>query len=50
MLTAITKAIPAWSITWPAPIERTNSTCGGRIGGTGAPGGGSAISVLTDSP
>jgi hypothetical protein len=25
-------------------------SCGGRIGGTGAPGGGSAISVLTDSP
>jgi hypothetical protein len=23
---------------------------GGRIGGTGAPGGGSAISVFTDSP
>jgi len=23
---------------------------GGRIGGTGAPGGGSAMSVLTDSP
>src|SRR6202162_1579986 len=27
-----------------------NPSCGGRIGGTGAPGGGSAISVLTDSP
>src|SRR3954468_2159690 len=25
-------------------------SCGGRIGGTGAPGGGSAISVSTDSP
>ena len=25
-------------------------SCGGRIGGTGAPGGGSAISVFTDSP
>src|SRR5205823_1407258 len=24
--------------------------CGGRMGGTGAPGGGSAMSVLTDSP
>src|SRR5437763_16612187 len=27
-----------------------NPACGGRIGETGAPGGGSAISVLTDSP
>src|ERR1700739_3696942 len=27
-----------------------NPSCGGRIGGAGAPGGGSAISVLTDSP
>src|SRR5258707_5137691 len=27
-----------------------NPSWGGRIGGTGAPGGGSAINVLTDSP
>src|SRR3954447_1127164 len=27
-----------------------NPSCGGRIGGTGAPGGGSAIRVFTDSP
>src|SRR6266404_7882238 len=27
-----------------------NPFCGGRIGGTGAPGGGSLISVATDSP
>src|SRR5882672_224086 len=27
-----------------------NPSCGGRIGGTGAPGGGSLINVATDSP
>src|SRR5207244_11893085 len=27
-----------------------NPSCGGNIGGTGAPGGGSLISVATDSP
>src|SRR5262245_21790127 len=30
--------------------SRRNPSCGGRIGGTGAPGGGSLISVATDSP
>src|SRR5438034_231943 len=30
--------------------RKRKPSLGGRIGGTGAPGGGSAISVLTDSP
>jgi hypothetical protein len=30
--------------------KNKNPSWGGRIGGTGAPGGGSAMSVLTDSP
>src|SRR6185295_596876 len=30
--------------------RKRNPSCGGRIGGTGAPGGGSLISVDTDSP
>src|SRR5882672_9990045 len=37
----------------PANFSRSRNrkpSCGGRIGGTGAPGGGSAISVFTDSP
>jgi hypothetical protein len=37
----------------PANLSRSrnrNPSLGGRIGGTGAPGGGSAISELTDSP
>jgi hypothetical protein len=32
------------------PVEEQEPVCGGRIGGTGAPGGGSAMRVLTDSP
>jgi hypothetical protein len=30
--------------------KNKNPSVGGRIGGTGAPGGGSAMRVLTDSP
>ena len=32
------------------PIEKRKPSCGGRIGGTGAPGGGFLISADTDSP
>jgi hypothetical protein len=32
------------------PIQEEEPSWGGRIGGTGAPGGGSAIRVFTDSP
>src|SRR6476620_3905522 len=33
------------------PLSRNRKpSCGGRIGGTGAPGGGSLMSVATDSP
>ena len=36
---------------WNFSRSRSNKpSLGGRIGGTGAPGGGSAIRVLTDSP
>ena len=31
-------------------VEEQKPSCGGRIGGTGAPGGGSLMSVATDSP
>src|SRR5258706_8141428 len=33
-----------------ARSRKRNPSCGGRIGGTGAPGGGLAICVFTDSP
>src|SRR6516164_11842410 len=33
-----------------ARSRNRNPSCGGRIGGTGAPGGGFLISVATDSP
>src|SRR5215469_15122616 len=37
----------AWNL---SRSRNKNPSWGGRIGGTGAPGGGLAISVLTDSP
>src|SRR6266581_6767330 len=37
----------AWNL---SRSRKRKTSLGGRIGGTGAPGGGSAISVLTDSP
>ncbi len=37
----------AWNL---SRSRKRKPSLGGRIGGYGAPGGGSAISVLTDSP
>src|SRR6266540_40867 len=51
MNAACSAGMSAANESWNLPRSKNRKpSCGGRIGGTGAPGGGSAISVFTDSP
>src|ERR1700752_1069305 len=51
MNAALSASTSAANEAWNLALSRNKKpSCGGSIGGTGAPGGGSLISVATDSP